>query len=82
MRCRDRVDRRNVDRARVDGHACRRAGAACETPAAVTEIRRLLDDRPARGTQAARGLEAYRSQFAMELTVARLRAATALTVPA
>jgi glycosyltransferase involved in cell wall biosynthesis len=51
-------------------------------PAAVTEIRRLLDDRPARDAQAARGLEAYRSHFAMELTVARLRAATAVTVPA
>jgi glycosyltransferase involved in cell wall biosynthesis len=50
--------------------------------AAVTEIRRLLDDRQARTAQAARGLEAYRLQFAMEHTVARLRAAAAIPVPA
>ena len=50
--------------------------------AAVTEIRRLLDDRQARNAQATRGLEAYRSHFAIDITVGRLRAAAALTVPA
>lgn len=46
--------------------------------AAVTQIRRLLDDRIVRAAQARRGQDVYRAQFAMALTVARLRAAAAV----
>jgi glycosyltransferase involved in cell wall biosynthesis len=53
-----------------------------DVDAAVAELRRLLDDRQARSAQAARGTETYRTHFAMELTVARLRAAAAVPVPA
>jgi glycosyltransferase involved in cell wall biosynthesis len=53
-----------------------------DVDAAVAQIRRLLDDRQARAAQAARGADAYRSQFALELTVARLRDAAALPVTA
>lgn len=65
----------------------RETGAAALVPqgdvdAAVAQIRRLLDDRHARDAQAKRGAEVYRSHFAMELTVARLRATTATPVPA
>ena len=65
----------------------RETGAAALVPqgdvdAAVAQIRRLLDDRDAREAQARRGAEVYRSHFAMELTVARLRAAAAVPVPA
>jgi glycosyltransferase involved in cell wall biosynthesis len=62
-------------------------GAAALVPqgdaaAAVAQIRRLLDDRAARAAQAARGREAYRSHFALELTIARLRLGAALPVSA
>jgi glycosyltransferase involved in cell wall biosynthesis len=50
--------------------------------AAVAQIRRVLDDRQARATQARRGADVYALHFAMELTVARLRVATAVPVPA
>jgi glycosyltransferase involved in cell wall biosynthesis len=50
--------------------------------AAVTQIRRLLDDRQARTAQGSRGLEVYRAQFAIELSIARLRALSAVPVPA
>ena len=53
-----------------------------DVDAAVARIRRLLDDRAARGDQAARGRDVYRTEFAIELTVARLRQAVALPVPA
>jgi len=48
--------------------------------AAIAQIRRLLDDRTIRTSQAQRGHEIYRSHFAMELTVARLRETAALPV--
>jgi glycosyltransferase involved in cell wall biosynthesis len=51
-----------------------------DVDAAVTQIRRLLDDRAARALQAKRGQDVYRSHFAMELTVARLREAAAVPV--
>jgi predicted DNA-binding protein (UPF0251 family) len=53
-----------------------------DVDAAVAQIRRLLDDRQARASQAARGAGVYQSHFTMALTVARLRAAAALPVPA
>jgi glycosyltransferase involved in cell wall biosynthesis len=53
-----------------------------DVDAAVTQIRRLLDDRAARRTQAERGRDAYERHFAMELTVARLRAPATSPVPA
>ena len=53
-----------------------------DVDAAVVQIRRLLDDRQARTSQARKGAEVYRSHFAIELTVARLRAAAASPVPA
>lgn len=53
-----------------------------DVDAAIAQIRRLLDDRQARAEQARRGGEAYRSQFALELTVAKLRAPAAFTVQA
>ena len=53
-----------------------------DVDAAVAQIRRLLDDRQARASQAGRGAGVYQSHFAMALTVARLRAAAALPVPA
>jgi hypothetical protein len=53
-----------------------------DVDAAVAQIRRLLDDRQARASQAVRGADVYQSHFAMALTVARLRAAAALPVPA
>jgi hypothetical protein len=48
----------------------------------VAQIRRFLDDRTARNTQAERGRDAYERHFAMDLTVARLRAAAVTAVPA
>lgn len=65
----------------------RESGAALLVPqgdidAAVTQIRRLLDDRAARRAQAQRGHDAYQRHFAIEQTVARLRPAAALPVPA
>lgn len=53
-----------------------------DAAAAVAQIRRLLDDRIARKTQAERGRDTYERHFAMDLTVARLRAAAAIPVPA
>jgi hypothetical protein len=53
-----------------------------DAAAAVAQIRRLLDDRIARQTQAERGRDTYERHFAMDLTVARLRAAAAIPVPA
>ena len=53
-----------------------------DTDAAVAQIRRLLDDRTARRAQAERGGDAYERHFALELTLARLRADAALEVPA
>jgi len=49
-----------------------------DVDAAVARIRRLLDDRVARGVQAKRGQDVYRSHFALDLTVGRLREAAAL----
>lgn len=65
----------------------RETGAAVLAPqgdvaAAVAQIRRLLDDRTARKLQAERGRDAYERHFAMDLTVATLRAAAASPVPA
>ena len=53
-----------------------------DAAAAVAHIRRLLDDRIARNTQAERGRDAYERHFAMDVTVARLRAAAVMPVPA
>ena len=53
-----------------------------DTGAAVAQIRRLLDDRAARKTQADRGRDAYERYFAMDQTVARLRATAGAPVPA
>ena len=53
-----------------------------DTDTAVAQIRRFLDDRAARKTQAERGRDAYERHFAMDLTVARLRAAAVTAVPA
>jgi hypothetical protein len=65
----------------------RTTGAAALVPqgevnATVAQIRRLLDDRGIRAGQGQRGLDVYRSQFALELTIARLREPAALPVPA
>lgn len=53
-----------------------------DVSAAVAQLRRLLDDRAGRASQGQRGLDVYRSQFAIELTIARLRERAALPVPA
>jgi glycosyltransferase involved in cell wall biosynthesis len=53
-----------------------------DTETAVAQIRRLLDDRTARTAQAERGADAYERYFAIERTLARLRATEALPVPA
>lgn len=53
-----------------------------DTAAAVAHIRRLLDDRTARRAQAERGGDAYEQHFAIDLTVARLRAVVPMPVPA
>ena len=53
-----------------------------DVSAAVAQLRRLLDDRGVRASQGQRGLDVYRSQFAIELTIARLRQPAALPVPA
>ena len=50
--------------------------------AAVATIRRLLDDRIVRAAQARRGQDVYRAHFALDVTIAHLRAAAAVPVPA
>jgi glycosyltransferase involved in cell wall biosynthesis len=65
----------------------RDTGAVVLTPqgdadAAVAHIRRLLDDRTARRTQGERGSDAYAQHFAIDVTVARLRAVVPAPVPA
>ena len=53
-----------------------------DVSAVVAQLRRLLDDRGVRASQGQRGLDVYRSEFAIELTIARLRERAALPVPA
>ena len=53
-----------------------------DTAASVAQIRRMLDDRAARRAQAARGADAYARHFAIEVTLACLRADAAIPVPA